>query len=100
MSTQIEIEGTESPDRDPELHALWLELVDLQEASAAAKAAEAKKREEAGAALKARGLTEYSVDGAALWIEPHDKVKAKKPGARKRGKIKKVKKGDAEDGAE
>lgn len=86
---QEEIPGTESPDRDAELHALWLELVDLEEEAAGARAAVKAKREQAGAALHARGLSEYFVDGAELWIEPKELVKAKKKGGRPKGKIKK-----------
>lgn len=87
---QEEIPGTESPNRDPELHALWLELVALEEEAAEARGAVKAKREEAGNALHKRGLTEYFVDGAELWIEPKETVKAKKKGGRPKGKIRKV----------
>lgn len=93
---QAEIPGTESPDRDPELHALWLELVALEEEAAEARGAVKGKQAEASAALKERGLTEYFVDGAELWIEPHEKIKTKKKGGRAKGKIEKVVAGDAE----
>lgn len=87
---QEEIPGTESPDRDPELHALWLEIVALEEDTRTARAAEKAKREAAGMALHKRGLTEYFVDGAELWIEPKETVKAKKKGGRPKGKVRKV----------
>jgi len=93
---QAEIPGTESPDRDPELHALWLELVALEEEAAAARGDVKNKQAEASAALKKRGLTEYFVDGAQLWIEPHEKIKTRKKGSRPKGKIKKVTKGEEE----
>lgn len=93
---QAEIPGTESPDRDPELHALWLELVALEEEAATARGDVKNKQAEASAALKKRGLTEYFVDGAQLWIEPHEKIKTRKKGGRAKGKIKKVTAGDQE----
>lgn len=84
-----------SPDRDPELHALGLELIDLEERSKAAKAAEKAKREECGAALRRRGLKEYGpIDDVSLWIEGQEKVKAKKEGGRPRGKVLKVVEGE------
>lgn len=89
-AVQEEIPGTESPDRDPELHALWQELVCLEEEAAEARGAVKAKREQAGAALHERGLSEYFVDGAELWIEPKELVKAKKKGGRPKGKITKV----------
>jgi len=87
---QAEIPGTASPDRDDELHALWLEVVDCQETTAAAKAKEKAKKEEASAALHKKGIRDYKVDGANLWLEGKETVKAKKAGARPRGKVKKV----------
>lgn len=87
-----------SPDRDPELHALGLELIDLEERSKAAKAAEKTKREECGAALRKRGLKEYGpIDDVSLWIEGQEKVKAKKEGARPRGRVRKVVAGAEEE---
>jgi hypothetical protein len=80
-----------SQDRDPELHALWLETVEAQDATKQAKEAEAKVKEAAGAALRARGIDHYKVDGADLWIEPGAaKVKAKRADGRPKGKIRKV----------
>lgn len=74
---QREIEGTESPGRNPELHALGLELHDLQSRRMELTKAEKAKREEAGAKLHALGLTEYECDGVSLWLEESEKVKVK-----------------------
>lgn len=88
---QAEIPGTESPARIPELHALWLEIVALQEDVGAAREALKAKQDEARTALRKRGLDHYKIDGADLWAEPQpDRIKAKKPGGRKKGKIVKV----------
>jgi len=88
---QLEVPGTESPDRDDELHALGLEILDCEARLKEAKAADAEKRAEAAKALEKRGLTEYDVDGISLWIEPgKEKVKAKREGDRPKGKVQKV----------
>lgn len=87
-----------SPDRDEELHALGLELILAEEESKDAKAAEKTKREECGAALRRRGMKEYGpIDGVSLWIEGQEKVKAKKEGARPRGRVLKVVSGEEDD---
>lgn len=75
---QVEIEGTESPERIPELHALGLELKDLESRRMELQREENEKRSEAGAELHKRGLEEYNCDGVSLWIEPgKEKVKCK-----------------------
>lgn len=91
---QEEIPGTESPDRDPELHALWLEIVALEEEAADARGALKTKKDQAAAALHERGVSEYFVDGAELWIEPKEVIKSKKKGGRPKGKIVKVTEGE------
>jgi hypothetical protein len=79
MSTQIEIEGTESPDRDDELHAIGMELYDLQQRLKQLKKDEQAKREDAAALLKLRGIDHYHVDGVELWVESGpSKVKVRK----------------------
>lgn len=87
---QTEIPGTESPDRIPELHALWLDICAAEEESREARGREKELRANAAQALKERGLKEYFVDGAELWIEPQEKVKAHKRGKRPKGKVTKV----------
>lgn len=67
---QLEIDGTESPARDPELHALGLELYDLQNQRMDLTKAEKAKREEIAALMKTKRMKEYHVDGVLLWIEP------------------------------
>lgn len=93
---QLEVPGTESPDRIPELHALGLELLDAEEKARVAKADEKKKREECGAELHRLGLTEYQVDGIELWIEGKEQVKVKSEEGRPKGKVKKSPKGSEE----
>lgn len=79
------------PDRDPELHALWVELVDAQDALKAAQETVATVKAGAAKALHARGIDHYKVGPADLWIEPgSEKVKAKRAGGRPRGKVTKV----------
>jgi len=70
MAAQSEIPGTESPDRDPELHALGLELYDLQRERMHLTKDEKEKRLEIAALMHKKQITEYSVDGVELWIEP------------------------------
>lgn len=85
------------PGYDEELHALWLEKCDLQDAAASAREALKKKDEEARGALRRKGLDHYKVGEADLWAEPQPhRIKAKKAGARPKGKIKKVTAGDGE----
>lgn len=74
---QEEIPGTESPNRDPELHALGLELYDLQTERAQLTKDEKAKREEIAAALHSRKQVQYDCDGVHLWLEPTEKVKVK-----------------------
>lgn len=93
---QAEIPGTESPDRIPELHALGLELLDLEEKRRTASAAEKKKRAECGAELHRLGLEEYEVDGIELWIEGKEQVKVRSEEGRPKGKVKKSPKGSEE----
>lgn len=87
---QAEIPGTESPNRDPELHAIGLGLLDLEERRKSIQGAEKDKRAEAAAALHKRNLKEYKVDGIDLWLEGKESVKVKKDGGRPKGRIKKV----------
>lgn len=94
---QLEVPGTESPDRIPELHALGLELLDAEEKLKAAKASEKTKRAECGAALHKHGITEYQVDGIELWIEGKEQVKVKSEEGRPKGKVKKSPKGKEEE---
>ena len=75
---QLEVPGTESPNRDPELHALGLELYDLQSQRMQLTKDEKAKREEIAAALHARKQVQYDCDGVHLWLEPGvEKVKVK-----------------------
>lgn len=87
---QDEIPGTESLNRDPELHALGLEVITLEAESKDAKRRENAKRAEAGEALRKRGLKEYNVDDVSLWIEGKETVKARREGDRPKGKVRKV----------
>lgn len=76
---QQEITGTESPNRDAELHALGVELYDLQSRRMDLTKAEKEKRVQIAAALHARKLAEYHVDGIELWLEPGvEKVKVRR----------------------
>ena len=78
MARQSEIPGTESPDRDPELHALGLELYDLQSRRMKLTRDEKAKRIEIGALMHKKGLTDYYVDNVELKIVPGaEKVKVK-----------------------
>lgn len=79
---QDEIPGTESSNRDPELHALALELKTLQDERMQLTREESAKRAEVGAALRARKQTQYDCDGVHVWLEPGvEKVKVKVGGA-------------------
>lgn len=76
--TQDEIPGTESPARDPELHALGMELYDLQTERMELTKREKAKREQIAAALHARKIDSYHVDGVELWLEAGvEKVKVR-----------------------
>ena len=75
---QEEIPGTESPNRDEELHALATELYALQSERMDLTKQEKEKRGEIAAALQARGQKQYDCDGVHLWLEPGvEKVKVK-----------------------
>lgn len=79
MAAQIEIEGTESPNRNPELHALGLELYGLQQERMDLTKEEKAKRDEIAGALKALGIDHYHCDGIELWLEPGpSKIKVRK----------------------
>lgn len=87
----------EQPGYDGELHALWIEKCELQESAGRAREALKSHDEKVRKALDARGIDHYKHGDADLWCEPvPPKVKAKKPGGRKKGKIKKVVAGKAE----
>lgn len=76
---QTEIPGTASPDRDDVLHALGLELHDLQTRRMDLTKSEKAKRMEIAAALHSRKLEEYHVDGVELWLESGpEKVKVRR----------------------
>lgn len=76
--TQDEIPGTESPARDPELHALGMELYDLQSRRMDLTKLEKAKREQIAAALHSRKIDSYSCDGIELWLEAGvEKVKVR-----------------------
>jgi hypothetical protein len=66
---QEEIPGTESPERNPELHALALEIYHHQTARMDHQKHEIAKRAEAGVLLDKLGISEYDVDGVHLWRE-------------------------------
>lgn len=88
---QLEVPGTESPGRDPELHALGLEIIGLEADVKGARGRLKEKQEEAREALKERGIDSYVCDGVELWAEPQTpKIKAKRPSDRKKGRIQKV----------
>ena len=74
---QLEVPGTESPNRDAELHALGLELYDLQSQRMQLTKDEKEKRAEIAAALHARKQVQYDCDGVHLWLEETEKVKVK-----------------------
>jgi hypothetical protein len=75
---QDDLPGTESPNRDPELHALGMELYDLQNERVDLTKREKEKRGEIAAALHERKQEEYDCDGVHLWIEKGDeKVRVK-----------------------
>jgi hypothetical protein len=94
-AVQEEIPGTESPNRDPELHALGLEIIDLEQEVRGGRGRLKGKQEDARAALKERGMDSYVCDGVELWSEPQPtKIKAKRPSDRKKGKIQKVTDGE------
>ena len=84
-AAQAELPGTESPNRDPELHALGLELYDLQTERMQLTKDEKAKREEIAAALHARKQVQYDCDGVHLWLEPTEKVRVKMGGGAEEG---------------
>jgi hypothetical protein len=72
---QAEIEGTESPARNPELHALGLEIKDLEGQRKEITVKEKEKRLEATGILHSLGLDHYHVDGIELTLEGKEKLK-------------------------
>lgn len=79
---QEEIPGTESPNRDPELHALGIELAELQAERMDLTKREKDKRAQIAAALHERKQEQYDCDGVHLWLERGDeKVRVKVAGA-------------------
>lgn len=78
---QLEVPGTESPDRIEELHALGLEIYDLQEKRKSITKEERQKRQVASATLKDHKIDHYHVDGVEVWAEPGgEKIKVKLDG--------------------
>lgn len=72
---QAEIPGTQSPDRIDDLHALGLEIYDLQEQRKKITK-ERVLRIRAAEQLKAHKIDHYHVDGVEVWAEPGpEKVK-------------------------
>lgn len=77
MPAQQELPGTESPKRDAELHALGMELYDLQSRRMDLTKLEKAKREAIAAALHSRKIDSYHCDGVELWLETGEKVKVR-----------------------
>jgi hypothetical protein len=78
---QAEIPGTESPDRIEELHALGIEIKDLEQERMDITRREKEKRQMAVAQLDAHKITEYDCDGVHVWKESKgDKLKVKLDG--------------------
>lgn len=75
---QEELPGTESPGRDDELHALALEIYEVQEERKQLTEKEAELRLKAGQRLDALGCDYYHEDGVEVWNEPKEaKLKVK-----------------------
>lgn len=77
---QVEIPGTESPGRIPELHALGIELDEIKTEKAALKERETEKLANVRHYLEENGLASsgYDCDGVHLWLEKGEaKVKVK-----------------------
>ncbi len=73
---QAEVPGTEGPGRIPELHALGLELKDIQDRSMEWRKKDTEKRKEVAAKLTELGLDDYDCDGVSVWREKGaDRVK-------------------------
>lgn len=72
---QIELEGTESPERNPELHALGLEIKAFETERKEITKKEKEKRLEATGILHSLNLTRYHVDGVELELEGKEKLK-------------------------
>ena len=64
-----ELPGMESPARIPELHALAIELYDLQNERMDLTKREKAKREEVRVELEKRSMTDYVADGWELYLE-------------------------------
>lgn len=74
---QEEIPGTASQERNPELHALALELKDIQDESMENRKKDKAKRDEIMGLMKKLDIKEYEVDGVELWLESDTKTKVK-----------------------
>lgn len=72
---QAEIEGTESPARNDELHALGLEIKAFENERKEITKKEKEKREQAKGILHSLSLTRYHVDGVELELEAKEKLK-------------------------
>lgn len=78
---QLEVPGTQHPARIDELHALGIEIKDVEQERMELTKREKEKRQMAKALLIAHKLKEYDVDGVHVWLEPQDeKVKVKLDG--------------------
>lgn len=72
---QAEIEGTESPERNPELHALGLEIKAFESERKEITKKEREKRQQATGILHSLNLTRYHVDGVELELEGKEKLR-------------------------
>lgn len=73
---QMEVPGTASPNRIDDLHALGVEIYDLQEQRKKITKDERVLRIRAAEQLKAHKIDHYHVDGVEVWAEPGpEKVK-------------------------
>jgi hypothetical protein len=73
---QMEVPGTASPNRIDDLHALGVEIYDLQEQRKKITKDERVLRIRAAEQLKAHHIDHYHVDGVEVWAEPGpEKVK-------------------------
>jgi hypothetical protein len=72
---QAEIEGTESPARNPELHALGLEIKAFENERKDITKKEKGKRQEAIGIMHSLNITSYHVDGVQHELEGKEKLK-------------------------
>lgn len=72
---QIELEGTASPERNPELHALGLEIKSFENERKEITKKEKEKRDQATGILHSLGLDHYYVDGVELALEGKEKLR-------------------------